>query len=311
MYPPIEPIDKFAQEVRRVENLGFDYFWVAEEAWVRDIYSALALIAKNTKKITIGPGATNPYYRNIQLTAVSTLTIDELSGGRAAIMIGLGGFTSTLGIKVEKPVAAMREALRVLKQTFRGETDLAKYAKKYANINSRSEIPVILAGIGPQMFKMSQKEADGVELAHMPAEYLKFLIQNLLEKQGFRIGVQLLTFISENEEEAKMAARKYAKYIAGQAYKYPEVAESLSLSEADLKPFGVDFTKGVDKLTVDLAPDVQDEILRHFALIGTPDQILKQMKLYRNVGVTHLTITPMAFNRKFIFETVSKLKKEI
>ncbi len=73
------------------ETLGYDSFWFVDVRLAHECYIGLASIATRTGRIRLGTGVTDPYSRHPAVTAASIATLDELSGGRAILGLGLGG----------------------------------------------------------------------------------------------------------------------------------------------------------------------------------------------------------------------------
>src|SRR5437879_5874593 len=77
--------------IQQAEALGVDEIWLGDEGPARDPLSVLAAAAIRTRSIRLGVGITNPYVRHPAMTAVSMMTVHELSGGRAVLGLGVGG----------------------------------------------------------------------------------------------------------------------------------------------------------------------------------------------------------------------------
>ena len=82
-------------DVQRVERLGYASVWLgdAQLLW-REMYVLLGAAATATTRITVGAGVTNVATRHVSVTASAMVTLQELSHGRAAVGVGVGG-TST------------------------------------------------------------------------------------------------------------------------------------------------------------------------------------------------------------------------
>src|SRR5215471_16186876 len=94
------------------ESLGYDQLWYTDVRLLRDCYVGLAALALRTERIHLGPGVTDPYSRHPAVTAATIATLDELSGGRALLGLGVGGGGfRELGLSTPLPVAALREAV--------------------------------------------------------------------------------------------------------------------------------------------------------------------------------------------------------
>ena len=88
---PNRPIAEVATLAQRAEALGFRGIWVADSQSIfRDAFAALTLSAAHTRTIVLATGVTNPVTRHPASLACSFATLDELSGGRVVLGIGVG-----------------------------------------------------------------------------------------------------------------------------------------------------------------------------------------------------------------------------
>ena len=89
------------------ERTGYDFLWLADERFFREVYASLTLCALRTERIKLGPCVTDPYSRHPALTAMAIATLDEISGRRAVLGLGAGvsGFRE-LGIGRAQPAVA-------------------------------------------------------------------------------------------------------------------------------------------------------------------------------------------------------------
>src|SRR2546425_10316476 len=109
------------------EATGYDDLWLADERFFREAYACLTLCALRTRRVRLGPCVTDPYTRHPALTAMAIATLDEISGGRAALGIGAGvsGFRE-LGVDPARSAVAVREAVELIRRLLAGETVTAK-----------------------------------------------------------------------------------------------------------------------------------------------------------------------------------------
>src|SRR5262245_19859515 len=98
---PREPIDRFASLARMAEDLGFTMAWVGDSQLIfKNAYVAMALAAKETTRIQIGPGVTPAVTRHFTEIANALSAINELSNGRAVLGRGVGDSSvRPLGLK--------------------------------------------------------------------------------------------------------------------------------------------------------------------------------------------------------------------
>src|SRR5712691_3665744 len=81
-------VRKMVELAQLAETHGFESVWVAETRLTRDGITPCAAIAMATTRLKIATGIVNVYTRGAVLTAVSFVSLDEVSQGR--IIMGLG-----------------------------------------------------------------------------------------------------------------------------------------------------------------------------------------------------------------------------
>ena len=119
---PTYPADRLVGLARDAERLGYDYLWLADERFFREVYASLTLCALRTERIKLGPCVTDPYSRHPAMTAMAIATVDEISRGRAVLGIGAGvsGFRE-MGVTRTRPGVAIREAVELIRPLLAGE----------------------------------------------------------------------------------------------------------------------------------------------------------------------------------------------
>lgn len=97
---PNRPAAEVVDLIERAEALGFAGAWVADsQSIMRDAWAVLAAAAGRTERILLATGVTNPVTRHPAVLAGAIATLDELSGGRALLGIGVGeSAVRTLGL---------------------------------------------------------------------------------------------------------------------------------------------------------------------------------------------------------------------
>jgi 5,10-methylenetetrahydromethanopterin reductase len=108
---------------QRAETYGFESVWVAETRLTRAGITPCAAIAMATTHLKIATGIVNVYTRGAVLTAVSFVSLDEVSQG--CMIMGLGtGSPSVLkpqGVPFHKPLTRLRETIEVVQALIRGD----------------------------------------------------------------------------------------------------------------------------------------------------------------------------------------------
>ena len=81
----------------------------------------MTLSAVHTERIGIGAAVTDPYSVHPALTAAAMATVDDISSGRVIVGIGAGGSGfPAMGIQRERPVAAMADAIAIMRGMWAG-----------------------------------------------------------------------------------------------------------------------------------------------------------------------------------------------
>src|SRR6266545_4645009 len=145
--------DQALARVRLADEAGVDTAWVAE-AWGRDCFTMLALMARETQRIHLGTGIVNTYSRTPAALAQHFATLDELSGGRMIIGLGTSGpqvIEHFHGVKFNPPLTRMKEYVEIINTLMRNEP--LKYSGKLFNLQRgftlcftpvRNHIPIYL-----------------------------------------------------------------------------------------------------------------------------------------------------------------------
>ncbi|MDQ3655615.1 MAG: LLM class flavin-dependent oxidoreductase [Chloroflexota bacterium] len=169
-----QAVDRTIELARIADVAGIESIWLLEDPDGWDAFAVLGAMARATERIRLGTGVTNPYYRHPALLAASVATLDLLSDGRAFLGLGRGQaewYERSLGMKVGKPVRALRESFGLLRQWWSpgmratsedADTEFAidDWERVFRPLQSR--MPVYLAAVGPLALKLAGECADGV-----------------------------------------------------------------------------------------------------------------------------------------------------
>jgi alkanesulfonate monooxygenase SsuD/methylene tetrahydromethanopterin reductase-like flavin-dependent oxidoreductase (luciferase family) len=109
------------------ERAGWDGVFVWEAAYGVDAWSLLAAIAVSTNRLRLGTMLTPLPWRRPWKVASQVATLDQLSGGRAIVTIGMGAMTTGLprtGEAVERRVRAamLDEGIDLMRELWAGGT---------------------------------------------------------------------------------------------------------------------------------------------------------------------------------------------
>ncbi len=169
------PADRVEALAVQAERYGIQTLWVASFPSRRDPIPALALASRATRRIGLATLPVSPYEVHPLRIADQLLTLNELSEGRAAILVGgLGHSVSRVtGLQPTRRVTAVRDTIRILKG-LRADAVLDYEGELYSLRNYRAEwatqrAPRVYAGATfEQMLRMAAEVADGTMLSDAP-----------------------------------------------------------------------------------------------------------------------------------------------
>src|SRR5881409_278279 len=161
------------------EDLGYDSVWVTDSQMIfSDCYAVLALAARQTRRIRLGPGTAICGTRIPPVHVAAVATLNRLAPGRVHLGIGTGNTAMrTMGQRPMR-IAEYDEYLRVLAALLRGETVDYRYHdrvrpirmltdnKKYLGLEPK--IPLYVSGFGPRAMELAGKHGDGLVFAIPP-----------------------------------------------------------------------------------------------------------------------------------------------
>lgn len=139
--------------VARVEALGYGILWVPETVG-REPFSLLATAAAATRALRLGTSIASIWARDAVTMRCSALGLQELSGGRFVLGLGVSHHHLTekvRGHRYERPLTRMREYLAAYRAApYRGPIHA-----------EQPEPPVIIAALRERMLELAAHETDG------------------------------------------------------------------------------------------------------------------------------------------------------
>jgi alkanesulfonate monooxygenase SsuD/methylene tetrahydromethanopterin reductase-like flavin-dependent oxidoreductase (luciferase family) len=176
--PFSEPTPAASAVAKEAEDLGYSSIWVAEFAGP-DAIITLTYHAMHTSKVMLGTGVLPIQIRTPGVMGMAFLTLNEVSGGRAAAGIGVsspGLVETSHGAAYRKPITAMREYVQILRQFFtegRAKFDGQVYRtnlRLQMHLTQKQRPRIYMAALNPPMVKLAGELADGVLFNFCPPE---------------------------------------------------------------------------------------------------------------------------------------------
>jgi 5,10-methylenetetrahydromethanopterin reductase len=163
-----QTLDDVVGMAQSAEAAGIDSIWMAN-IFSYDAISTLGIIGRETQTIELGTAVTPTYPRHPTAMAQQALTTAAASNNRFTLGIGLSHqmvIENMLGFSYDKPARHMREYLSVLMPLVRGETcnfqgEQYRVAGIAMDVPGATDMPVVVAALGPAMLKIAGELADG------------------------------------------------------------------------------------------------------------------------------------------------------
>ena len=276
------------QRVEQAERLGYESAYVTHIA-ARDSVTTLMAYAARSERLLLGTGVTPIYSRTPVATAQSFGTLDEFSGGRAIIGLGVShrpAVEAWYGQKIEQPLREMREYVGIVRAILRnedppqGETFHSHF--HFMGFEPRPDIPIYLAGLAPGMLRLAGEIADGVVLWLCNPEYIRSTVVPSIAEgrakagkspEGFDIVAAVPAAVTSDPDQARAQLRsELIPYFSLPFYR----------KMIELSGFGDDLA-GFDRDGVDA---ISDEFLARLAAIGTVEEAEAVVRSYADSGAT-------------------------
>jgi 5,10-methylenetetrahydromethanopterin reductase len=285
-------VDRFAADVRRAEQLGWDAALQPDsQLRRRDTYVLLAAAARVTERIVLGTLLANPMNRHATVTASSIATIDELAPGRTLLGWGVGDTAVRLAGLRPARVKELEATTRLMRALLDGdEVDVG--AARPARLPHHRRVPIWIAAGGPRTLRMAGGVADGVfirvgthraNIARSIAAIREGAAEAGRDPSAVRLGAVFHTvFVDDSARAVRMGKSMAAGY-----YEYSPMlfeAPGLAWSGADPETLKHDHKVWPDfhhaqdldasGRVVDFLPDAAADA---FCLRGGPTQIVEQL----------------------------------
>lgn len=327
---------RFGQQVADLESAGVDRV-ILPEIYGFELASLMGFIAARTERVEMMTGIMSIYSRSPAMIAQTAATIDALSGGRFVLGLGTSGaqvIEGWHGVPFTKPLGRTRDVIEICRKVWSGDrlvhdgravslplpadegTGLGK-PLKFMGRPLRDRIPVVVASIGPKNVELTAELADGWQPIHfVPGRFERVWGEPLAAGRAKRsdelapldiiAGGKVALGSGAHVDEAKQAAREHISfYVGGMGARTKNYYNDLfkrygwEQEAVEIQDLFLDGKRG------EAAAAVPDEYLDESMLVGDEGRVREQLQIYRDVGVTHLTIEPLGPEP---LSTVEKIK---
>src|SRR5271154_605265 len=186
-----------------VEAWGYGALWIPE-ALGRDVFSSSAWLLANTTNLVVASGIANIYARDAFSAASAQKGLNEQSGGRFLLGLGVSHIPMVEGIRQHqygKPVATMRSYLQGMGKS------------PYRSVPPAVPSQTVLAALGPKMLELSAELADGAHPYNVTPEHTR-QARALLGARKL-LCVEQGAILETNPAQARATARRFLSIYMG------------------------------------------------------------------------------------------------
>jgi F420-dependent oxidoreductase-like protein len=301
--------------IEEADRLGFHSVWSAE-AYGSDAVTPLAWIAARTKQIHVASGIMQMPARTPAMTAMTATTLDQLSGGRFLLGLGVSGPQVVEGWHGEpygKPLVKTREYIEIVRKIWAREQPVEHQGEHYQipyrgpgatglgkplkSILHGRQIPIYIAAIGPKSVEQAAEIADGwLPIWYSPhrTHVFKGALDAGFARAGggkslatFDIAAAVNVVVGPDVQKCLGHIKPgLALYIGGMGARGKNFYNDLACR------YGFeDAAKTIQDLFLggkkdEAAAAVPDQLADEVALVGPPERIRERLQAWRESGVT-------------------------
>ena len=323
--------DDVVAYVQAADRLGVDYVWSAE-AWGMEAVTSLGYLAGVTEQIRLGTGIMQISARTPAMTALTALSLAQISNDRFILGLGVSGPQVVEGLHGEafaKPLGRLREYIDIVKLGLNGERIVydgdhyvlprpggeGKALK--SSIRPRPDLPIYLATLGPKSLELTGRVADGwLGTSFIPehADVMLDPIRQGAESAGrslsdIEIQVNAQLAVSDDVDKLIDAARPGMAFTLGGMGSAKTNFYNAAYSRAGYE----DICKEVQRLWVEgdkaaAAAAVPEELVLSAYAIGTEDMVKERVRAYATAGVQCLRLGPRG---KTAADQIANLEEQV
>ena len=300
--------------IKHAESMGYDSVWTAE-AYGNDAVTAASWILAQTDKIKVGTAIMQMPARTPAMCAMTTMALDQLSGGRFIAGLGASGpqvVEGWHGVPYGKPVTRTKEYIRIMRKIMaregpvefdgqiyqlpnkgEGTTGLGKPLKSI--LQASPDIPIYTASITPAGLRCAAEVADGVFPVWMDPNKYSVVGEHLdagFAKAGngksladFNVAPFVMVMLNDDLNAAYDALRPWlALYIGGMGAKgknfYHDYATRMGFGEAATNIQDL-YLSGKKQEAEAMVPK---ELLDAVSLVGPKERIIERLGAWKEAG---------------------------
>ena len=217
--------------VRLAEQRGYEVVFIPE-SWGYDAITTITELAVHTRRIKLGTGILPVWSRTPALLAMTAASLDDLSGGRFILGLGISGpvvIQDWHGVPFERPIQRTRETIAIIRLALAGDRvthdgEIFRVQRFRLEFDPpRPHIPIYLASIGPKNLQLTGEVADGWLPIYCSPESLALMRQEVVagaqaagrDPAAVEVAPYILACLSEDSEVGRRLMRSHLAYYVG------------------------------------------------------------------------------------------------
>ena len=300
--------------ILEAEKIGYESVWSAE-AWGSDAVTPIAWILAQTSRIKAGTAIMQMAARTPSMTAMTAMTLDQLSGGRFLLGIGPSGpqvAEGWYGQAYGKPLTRTKEYISIIRKILARENSLTHEGEHYqipfvgkgstglgkplkSILHGNPKLPIYTVVVTEKGAQTAAEVADGAFLVWANPD--KFdLFQPALERgfskssdersmENFDFAPFVRMVMGDDIDACRREVKsQFALYVGGMGAReknfYNDYAKRLGYVDAAEEIQDL-FLTGQKQQACDAVPD---QLIDDCCLVGPAEHIKEQLSRWKSAG---------------------------
>jgi probable F420-dependent oxidoreductase len=267
-----------AEEIRAVEELGYDSFWTGEHiVYHRPIMEAVTTLtyaAALTSRIKVGPATLLLPLRHPTIIAKQLSCLDVLSNGRLLLTVGVGGDYPRefdgCGVPVKERGRRATEAIEIMRKYWTGER--FDYDGKIFQLKDVDMLPTPVQPGGPPIWVSGRQDGPMKRAARLGDGWHPYMYTAKRCRESF---LQVKEFA---EEAGRTLPDDYVFAVFVYVALHDDLAEARR--------------RGVEELSYRYEQDFS-ELVDKYCAYGPPERVADFLAPYVEAGVNYFILAPI------------------